>query len=60
MMASGLAARAGGAIGLQCCQRLANLPGARSQAWLLLPQLGEQRFEAEAWVRNPQSTHGLK
>eukprot|EP00964_Phaeocystis_antarctica_P020156 scaffold11131_cov45-Phaeocystis_antarctica.AAC.1 len=48
------------ALRLQCVQRLANLPGARSQVRLLLPQLGEQRLEAEVGISDTQSTHGLE
>eukprot|EP00964_Phaeocystis_antarctica_P108607 scaffold73166_cov65-Phaeocystis_antarctica.AAC.4 len=54
----------GGLRGLSLClqrrQRLADLPGARSQVWLLLPQLGEQRLGAELGVSQPQSADGLK
>eukprot|EP00964_Phaeocystis_antarctica_P016863 scaffold9290_cov63-Phaeocystis_antarctica.AAC.8 len=47
------------ALRLQRVQRLANLLGARSQVWLL-PQLGEQRLEAEVGISHVQSTHGLE
>ena len=33
-----------------------NLPGARFQVWLLLPQLNEQRFEAEVGIGHSQPT----
>eukprot|EP00964_Phaeocystis_antarctica_P143812 scaffold109413_cov51-Phaeocystis_antarctica.AAC.1 len=46
--------------GLQRRQGLTDLPGARSQVRLLLPQLGEQRLGAELGVRQPQSTDGLQ
>eukprot|EP00964_Phaeocystis_antarctica_P062554 scaffold37489_cov68-Phaeocystis_antarctica.AAC.5 len=42
------------ALRLQRRQRLADLPGARFQVWLLLPQLGEQRFEAEVGIGHSQ------
>ena len=41
-------------------EHLADLPGARSQVWLLLSQLGEQRLEAEAGISHAQPTHRLK
>eukprot|EP00964_Phaeocystis_antarctica_P125986 scaffold89702_cov66-Phaeocystis_antarctica.AAC.2 len=41
-------------------ERHANLLGACSQVWLLLPQLGEQRLEAEVGLRNLQYAHGLE
>ena len=39
------------------CQGVENI---RSQAWLLLTQLGEQRLEAEVGLGNAQLTHRLK
>eukprot|EP00964_Phaeocystis_antarctica_P026203 scaffold14741_cov55-Phaeocystis_antarctica.AAC.3 len=48
------------ALGLQRLQRLADLLGGRSQVWLLRPQLGEQRLEAEVGLGHSQATHGLK
>ena len=53
LLGSGLV---GGGLGslalcLQRIQRLASLLGGRSQVWLLLPQLGEQRFEAEIGLK---------
>eukprot|EP00964_Phaeocystis_antarctica_P044854 scaffold25789_cov51-Phaeocystis_antarctica.AAC.2 len=47
-------------LGLQRRQRLAELLGGRSQVWLLLTQLGEQRLEAEVGLSDSQSTHGLE
>eukprot|EP00964_Phaeocystis_antarctica_P153369 scaffold121620_cov69-Phaeocystis_antarctica.AAC.2 len=48
------------ALRLQRVERLANLPGARSQVRLLRPQLGEQRLGAEVGISDAQSTHGLE
>eukprot|EP00964_Phaeocystis_antarctica_P017678 scaffold9782_cov58-Phaeocystis_antarctica.AAC.3 len=48
------------ALGLQRRQCRADLLGGRSQVWLLLPQLGEQRLEAEVGVSHSQATHGLE
>eukprot|EP00964_Phaeocystis_antarctica_P008711 scaffold4719_cov55-Phaeocystis_antarctica.AAC.2 len=45
---------------LQRRQRHTDLLGARSQVWLLLSQLGEQRREAEAGISQPQSADGLE
>ena len=47
-------------LGLQRRQRHADLLGGRSQVWLLLPQLGEQRLEAEVGISYAQSTNGLQ
>eukprot|EP00964_Phaeocystis_antarctica_P072836 scaffold44628_cov46-Phaeocystis_antarctica.AAC.3 len=56
--------RRGGLRGLALCvqrrQRLADLLVARSQVWLLLPQLSEQRLGAELGIRQPQSADGLQ
>eukprot|EP00964_Phaeocystis_antarctica_P033626 scaffold19060_cov62-Phaeocystis_antarctica.AAC.9 len=41
-------------------QRLAHRLGDRSQVWLLLPQLGEQRSEAEVGFSHSQGTHGVE
>ena len=38
------------ALRLQRCERLADLLGVRSQFWLLLPQLGDQRLEAQVGI----------
>ena len=48
------------ALGLQGLQRLADLLGGRSQVWLLLPQLGEHRLEAEVGLGHSQVTHGFQ
>eukprot|EP00964_Phaeocystis_antarctica_P072067 scaffold44034_cov48-Phaeocystis_antarctica.AAC.2 len=48
------------ALRLQCRQRLADLPSARSQVRLLLTQPGEQRLGAELGFRQPKSADGLK
>ena len=45
---------------LQRRQRLADLLVARAQAWLLLPQLGEQRLGAELGMSQPQPADGLQ
>eukprot|EP00964_Phaeocystis_antarctica_P023974 scaffold13405_cov57-Phaeocystis_antarctica.AAC.4 len=39
---------------LQRLQRLAHPPGARSQIWLLHPQLGEQRLDVEVGRGRPR------
>eukprot|EP00964_Phaeocystis_antarctica_P070991 scaffold43251_cov58-Phaeocystis_antarctica.AAC.3 len=60
-LAAGWVAAAFGSLALlrlQRCQRLADLPGGRSQVWLLLPQLGEQRLEAEVGIGHSQCAHG--
>ena len=41
-------------------QRFSNLFAARVQLWLLLPQLGEQRLDADAEVGNSQVAHALE
>ena len=48
--------------GLSLSQRLLcrNSLGARSQVWLLRPQLGEQRFGPELGISEPQSADGLQ
>eukprot|EP00964_Phaeocystis_antarctica_P139864 scaffold104660_cov60-Phaeocystis_antarctica.AAC.3 len=57
---SGLGSLALGLLGLQHHQRLANLLVARSQVWLLLPQLGEQWLEAEVGIGHSQPADGLE
>ena len=48
------------ALGLERQHRRADLLGGRSQVWLLLAELGEQRLEAEAGLGDSQATHGLE
>ena len=48
------------ALRLQRVYRLADLLGGRSQLWLLRPQLGEQRLEAEVGISYAQSANGLE
>ena len=63
---SGTSGSASGGLGsslalrLERRQRLAHLLGGRSQLRPLLPQLGEQRLEAEVGLGHAQPAHGLE